>query len=434
MKKDTFKLSIAILLIGGFIVKLLSFIIKILYTREIGQEGIALYTIALPTYSLFVASSIFALPTSISKLVSEEKYKGKQIIFTSFFFILILEGILVTLLYHASPLIATTLLKQKEVTPILKAMALTLPFIALSSIFKGYFLGKMKVLPNTLSNIIEQSIRIMFLIIILPKLDTMKGIITFILLSIITEIVSTLIFFLFLPKQIKIKKSDIIPKKRIIKEILETSIPCFSSRLIGNIGFFLEPIILTSLLLKSGYSNNFILKEYASYNAYALGLLTMPSFFISAIDQILIPEISKHYTKNNIPKLKKRLNQALIYSFIIGFSSSAIILIFKNKLLYFLYKTTAGATYITILAPVFVLFYLEAPLISTMQAIGLAKTSFKISFLGIIIKLGIMSILSTCHIGLFSLVIAEIINIFFVVYLNYRSLKNHLNLNYKDIL
>ncbi|MBR1817222.1 MAG: polysaccharide biosynthesis C-terminal domain-containing protein [Bacilli bacterium] len=155
----------------------------------------------------------------------------------------------------------------------------------------------------------------------------------------------------------------------------------------------------------------------------------MPSFFISAIDQILIPEISKHYSKKNYIKLKKRLKQALFYSFTIGFLSSIGILIAKDNLLKILYRTTSGAAYISLLAPIFVLFYLESPLISTMQAIGKAKTSFKISFLGIILKLFLLSILTFCHIGLYSLVFSEIFNIFFVVILNAYFLKRHLDSN-----
>lgn len=428
-------MSIIVLLVGGFIVKIMSFIIKILFTREIGEEGLSLYTIAIPTYSLLVALAIFALPTSISKLVSEQRYSGKQILITSFFLILILQGILVTSFYQLSPLIAEHLLKQKKLTIILKAMILTLPFISLSSIFKGYFLGKMKVMPNTLSNIIEQTIRIIFLLYFLPPLvqkDKMLGLISFILLSILTEIISCLVFCIFLPKKISFQNLDFHPKKKIIKELLDISIPCVSSRFIGNIGFFLEPIIITNLLLKSGYSSSYILKEYASYNAYALGLLTMPSFFITAIDQILIPEISKHFAKKNLSIVKKRLKQALFYSLIIGVSSSLTILFFKKHLLHILYNTTSGGNYINFLAPFFVLFYLEAPLISTMQAIGLAKTSFKISFLAMILKLLVLSLLCTCHIGLYALVIAEIINIIFVVYHNYQNLEKHLNLKTLD--
>lgn len=418
MKRDTFKMSIFILLIGGFITKIFGFLIKILFTRTIGQEGISLYTIVMPTYSLLITIATFALPISISKLVSENKIRSKTIVFSTACFILLFNAVFIIFILFLAPVISKYLLKQPNVTPLIWAMAATLPFISISSILKGYFLGKFKVAPNTISNIFEQLFRIFFLIVILPyfaQKNVMLGVILFILVNVITELISIFTFSLFLPKEAFLHKEELTVQKNIINRVLSISIPSVSSRFIGNIGFFLEPIILTNLLLFSGYSNNFILTEYAAYNAYAIGLLTLPSFFVSAISQILIPEISKFHAKKETFMIKKRLKQALIYSFLIGLVSSVFILWFRNPLLMILYKTTNGSDYILALAPFFVLFHLEAPLSSTLQALDKSKTAMKITLYGMILKLVLLTILSLAHIGLYSLVISEIINIIFVV-------------------
>ena len=426
MHKDQFKMSILILLLGGFIVKILGFLVKIIYTRIIGVEGVSLYTIVTPTYSLLITLATFALPISISKLISEKHYNTKKIIFSTTFLMILLNFLFTAIIIFLAPWISHSLLKNEESYYLLIAMAFTLPFISITSILKGYFLGKMNVVPNTISNIFEQIVRIIFLLFILPiivKKSLLLGVISLILLNIISEITSIIVFSFYLPKNKIINKDELIPNKNILRNILDTSIPSVSSRFIGNIGFFLEPIILTHFLLLSGYSNEYILREYAAYNAYALGLLTLPSFFIAAICQILVPEISKYNASKNKKMVRRRLNQALFYSFLIGLTSSLIILAFRNQILFALYKTTLGSDYIFILAPFFVLFYLEAPLISTLQAIGNAKASMKITFYGEIVKLGTLIILSLCKIGLFSLVIAEIVNIFFVVILDFKNLK-----------
>ncbi len=426
MKKDTFKTSILILLLGGITTKIFGFIIRILSTRILTPEGISYLTIVMPTYSLFITLSSFALPISISKMVSENKIRSKKIFFSTCFFILFLEIILIFTIFLLAPFIANTLLHQPKVYPLILAMALTLPFISITSFLKGYFLGKLKVHPNVISNFFEQIARILFILFILPKIISyglMYGVISYILLNGLTEFISILVFMAFLPKKICLTKEDIKPNKKIIKEMLETSLPSMSSRVFGNIGFFLEPIILTNFLLLCGYTSSYILKEYAAYNAYAIGLLTLPSFFIMAICQILIPEVSKYKSEQNTLMLKKRIKQALSYSFFIGIISSTFLFIFRDILLTILYKTTLGSDYIFILAPFFVLFYLEAPLSSILEAGGFAKDSFKITFFGVILKLITLSILSFCHIGLYSLVFSEIINIIFVVFLSFKALK-----------
>ena len=65
--------------------------------------------------------------------------------------------------------------------------------------------------------------------------------------------------------------------------------------IIGNICYFLEPILLTNILLINGYSNDYILLQYGAYNAYSISLLAMPSFFIQDISSSLLPEISRFY-------------------------------------------------------------------------------------------------------------------------------------------
>ena len=429
MKKDTFKMSIFILLIGGLITKILSFIIRVLFTRTITDEGMNLYTIVSPTFSLLIALASFSLPISISKIISKQTTARPKIMFTSLFFGLTFSFVLLLLVLLLAPFISSTLLKEETLTPLIYAMAFTLPFISITSVLKGYFLGKMKVIPNTVSNIFEQLARIIFLIFLLPKLvskSIILGVVSYILFNIITEIISIFVFYLYLPKKIMLTKNDFLPSKSIINEILATSIPSVSGRIIGNIAFFLEPILLTNILLFVGYPSSYILAEYASYNAYAIGLLTLPSFFIAAICQILIPEISKYYNLKNYTLVKKRMKQALKYSFTIGLFFSIFLFFTRDFFLEILYKTTRGSDYIFILAPFFVLFYLEAPLTSTLQAINKAKAAMKITLLGAIIKLLIMSILSFLRVGIYGLVFSEIINIIIVVFLNYRILKKAL--------
>ncbi len=429
MKKDTFKTSIFILLLGGFLTKILGFVIRILFTREVGEYGISLYTIVTPTYSLMITLASFAIPISISKLVSEEKIRSKKIFFTTALFLLALNAFMIGGITLLAPFIASALLKQPKVTPLLIAMAYTLPFVSMTSILKGYFLGKLKVAPNTISNIFEQLVRIFFLLLFLPKIvkqNVLLGVITFILMNIVTETVSIFTFCLFLPKKINITKEDLKPRKDILSRILNISIPSVSGRLIGNIGFFLEPILLTHILLYVGYSSEYILEEYAAYNAYAIGLLTIPSFFIQAICQILIPEVSKYHANHNEMMLKRRIKQALFYSFVIGLSCSLAILIFRDVLLQILYKTTMGSEYIFTLAFFFVFFYLEAPLSSTLQAMDKAGVAMRISLYGILVKLFVMVFFSFFKIGIYSLVFSEIINIIFVVHLNYRAVKKEI--------
>lgn len=419
--KNIFIKSTIILILGGIITKILGFIIRIIYTRIVGPEVIGLYSLVTPTYSLLITIATLALPTTISKLVAENKHNTQKIIFTSTILITFINIIVIIFMLLSAKFIANNLLHEERCYILIIAMTLTFPIISISSIIKGYYYGKQNMIPNVVSNIIEQIIRGILIYIFVPIIMEKSEILaasSLFLFSFIEELVSIFINLLFLPKNLKIKKYNFIPDKYTLKNILNISIPTVSSRIIGNIGYFFEPIILKNLLLFSGYSNNYILVEYGAYNAYTITILTVPSFFITAISASLIPEISKHYLNNKYKLVKKRLKEAIIFALLIGIPYSIILIFFGKNILNAIYNTTLGLNYIKVLAPIFPLFYIEAILISFLQALDKAKITMRITIIGVIVKLITLAIASLLHIGMYSLIIAEIINILLVVLLN----------------
>ena len=336
--------------------------------------------------------------------------------------------ILITLL--STKFISTTLLHNKHTFLPLIACSLTLPFISLGYIIKGYFYGKQNVLPHMLSNIFEQIIKLILILTILPLFKNSSPTIQvtiFILLNVITETSSCIIMYLFLPRTINIKNIKLNYNKEETKSLLNITIPSTSSRLIGNIGFFFEPILLTYTLLKTNFTKNYITKYYGIYNAYTIQTLLVPSFFISAISQSLIPEISRLYKNNYIKSLKKRIIEAITLSLLIGITFTTLITIFKDKILLLLFNTNEGSNFITILAPFFILFYLEGPLSSILISLNKIKSTTIISTTGIIIKLLTLTILGLLGFGIYSLIISEIINIIYVTLLQTITLISFIN-------
>ena len=428
--KNNFLRGALVLCLGGFITKILGFIIKIMYTRSIGTEGLALYTLIMPIYSLIVTIAGFGMPIAISKLVAEAKTRSKVILSQGIIILLILNFSIMLLVILCSDFIANFLLNEPRVKILIIGAVLAMPQMALACVFKGYFYGKQRMFPNTISNIIEQTIRIIFIIFFLPYFvskSVILGILSFLLINILTETASILTFMFLLPKTIKINIADIKYNSYYFKDLLFTSIPLVSSRIIGNIGYFFEPIVLSKTMLFIGYTQEFFLLEYGIYNGYSIALLLMPSFLIQALCTALIPEISKFKSLHNNKMIKKRTKEALFSSFLLGLVSTIIVVLGRNFFLNLIYNTSYGADYIFYLGFFFPLYYLEAPLSSILQALGYGTYALKTTTLGVIIKLASMFIFTLFHIGLYGLVISEAINIIFVVVFNMRLLLKYFN-------
>ena len=425
--KNKFLTSAFVLMLSGMATKILGLIIKVIFTRIVGTKTIGLYSIVMPTYSLLLTISTLAMPTTIAKLIAQKK--DMKVLNSATVIILLVNISLIILMHLASPFIANNLLREKDAYYLLIAMSYTLPFASLACILKGYFYGIQKNVPHVVSNVIEQIIRLTLVIVIMPKLIKISYVhaaVGLILTSFFTELASVITFLSFMNKKDAINLSKIKLDKQISKNILGLSLPTVASKIVGNICYFFEPIILTNLLLYKGFSSDYIITEYGAYNAYAISTLTIPSFFITAIALALIPEVTKHLETHNYRLVKKRLREGFLLTFLLGLSFTMMIYLFRDKILLFLYNTTMGSNYIKVLAPFFILFYLETIFASFMQAANKTKITLKITIIASFIKLLSMILLIFLNFGIYSLIISEIIDIIIVVALNYKYYRNYL--------
>lgn len=414
--KNKFIKNTFILILGGFITKLLGMLIKIIMTRNISDTGISLYMLTLPTYNLFITIMTLNLSTSISKLISENKKDTKKIISSSILISIIISIIgIILLLILVKPI--TLMLHNKKLYYPLLTTLLSLPFISFSACIKGYFFGKNKMHVVVISNLAEQLIKIVLFILVLPKINNNILGVSFIIGSnMLSEIVAIVTLSLFVPSSKINLRSNI--DINIIKDLLRISIPSTLSKLIGVISYFFEPIILTNLLLINGYSNNYISYEYGIINGYVIALLTLPSFFTNAISTSIIPVISNAYSNKQYKYIKTKIKQVIILSLIIGISYTLIVIFNKELIMNFIYNTDKGIKYINIMAIVFILLYLEGPINSILLVFNESKYLLKTSIITILIKFILMVTFSFLKLGIYSFIIPILIDIFNTVLLN----------------
>ena len=416
MKKSKFLKSVIILVIGGFITKLLGMVIKIVLTRTIGTTGIGIYMLIMPTYMLLISIAQLGFPVAISKLVAENKFNNRSLVLGIMPISLFINFIIFIFLILFGSFISNNLLHDSRTYYGIIAIGFVLPFISISSIMRGYFFGKERMLPHTFSNIIEDVIRLLFIIFVIPltiPLGIEYTIFFLILSSILSELSSIIIFIICAPKKMDFRK-NIVPKKNNVRNILSISLPATGSRLIGNIGYFLEPIILTFVLIHTGYDSEFIINEYGIINGYVLPLILLPSFFTMAISQSLIPIISKSYSDKNLNYTRSKIKQAVNLSLLIGIPATLIFIFIPNVPLKLIYNTDIGINYLRVLAPICLLHYIQGPITSSLQAMGKAKVAMKGTLYGMILRASTLFIFSYLKIGLWGLIIAISINIIFV--------------------
>ena len=287
-------------------------------------------------------------------------------------------------------------------------------------------------IPHVVSHVIEQIVRMILTILLVPTLleiDLVYAVAFLILVNMVSEFTSIVVLLLFLPKKLSIRKEDVKPQKQNVKNILSIAIPNTNTRLIGNIGYFLEPILLTSGMLVAGYNASFITQEYGIIAGYSMPMLLLPGFFTGAISNSLLPVISKAAVEKKYPYIKRKLKQAIGISLSIGLPVTLILFIFPEFFLNLIYGTTHGGNYLRALAFPFLFYYIELPLAATMQAMNMSKKVMLDNMIGIILKTILLYVLSLLHIGMYGFIIASSINIILVSTSHYFHVKKALNRN-----
>ena len=427
--KEKFIKSTIVLIIGGIITKILGMLNKVIMARYLGTEGLGIYMMILPSFILFLNISSFGFPVAVSKLVSEDDRNNKKLIFTSIIFVLFINFLLMIFILFIAKYLSFNLLHEKRSYYAIMAISLVIPFAGISGILRSYFFGRERMGPHVISHITEDIVRIIAMVIGVPFFMH-KGVeyaVCFVILTnIISEVTSILILFFFLPKNFSLTRSDVKPSKIYLRDCLSISIPTTATRLIGSICYFLEPIILTGVLLYVGYPNSVIVREYGIISGYALPLILLPSFFSNAISQALLPVITKKYKMRDIAGVKRKIRQGIAYSLLIGIPLTIVLEMFPDKLLKLLYNTTSGVSYIRFLAPVCLLQYIQAPLASTLDALGMSKENFTSNLAGVLTRLVMLPLFSLIKIGMWGLIFSTSLNVVVVTMMNIKQVRKKL--------
>ena len=152
--------------VAGIIVKVLGAFFRIPLANMIGAVGMANYTPAYALYSFLLVVSTAGLPVAISKMVSERCAKGQfreaERVFRisrTLMMVLGVIGFLVLLIFgkHIAELID---IPGSALS--MKATAIALLLVPVMSSYRGYFQGMQEMRPTAISEIAEQSFRVLF--------------------------------------------------------------------------------------------------------------------------------------------------------------------------------------------------------------------------------------------------------------------------------
>lgn len=415
-----------ILIIGNMFIKVLALANRVILTRLLGNEGISLYMISLPSIMLFLSLGSLSLNVTVTKLVAEKK--DSSIINKS-----IKIGVIASIIFGlglillSKPIAFVWVRQPKIFYPILLAAPL-ITLTAINSVLRGYYNGLKKVNITTISVLIEQIIRILASILLLIIFID-RGIVYATSIAIIAMSIgefASIIYTLLMLKKYRLPKLN----NTKTKEILDIAFPITATRLFGNLTYFLEPIIYTLSLSLLNYQASKILFLYSETTAYTIPLITMFSFISLALAAAIIPYVAT--ASGN--EVNLYIRKAIFYSIIPAIPITTILIMYANQFMNLIYNTSIGSVNVSKYCIFFIIYYIQSPLISIMQAKNHSKKLLQVIAFNDIFKLGLIFLLP--FITKDALIIAIIIPSTIITITLYIFLKKeyHFHFNSREII
>jgi stage V sporulation protein B len=421
-----------ILILAGLITRVLGFVNRIVIARLIGDEGVGLYMMAVPTLFLIITATQLGLPVAISKLVAEaqalgDNRKTKKILIVSLSITSILSIVFTILLVVFAPIISQAFFTDERTYYPLIAITPVIPIIAISSIIRGYFHGRQQMKPAAYSQVIEQIVRIL-LVAVCTKAFLPYGIeyaAAGAMLSAVFGELASLVYMLFmfkLKKHIKIRRhffKSLKNGKITFHELMSIALQTTGSRMIGSFSWFLEPIVVAQSLAIAGVATITATKQYGELTGFALPLLMLPSFITVSLSTSLVPAISEAMAQKQFLQIEHRLHQALRLSFVTGGLAVVVLYVFAEPIMQLMYGSVKAAVFVQVMAPFFIFHYFQGPLQAVLQALNLAQAAMINSFIGAAVKTALIFMLATRPaFGIMGAALAIVIGIMLVTLLH----------------
>lgn len=184
LKQNSFLNGAFIATFGIVISKILGMVYVIPFYAIIGGTGGALYGYAYTIYNLFQSLSCAGIPNAISKIISEYQTLGYEDAKEKAFMIgrrlaIIMGFTIFIILFVFAPVISKAILGDlqggntlEDVTMVVRVIATAILIVPTLSIYRGYFEGHKFITPPSLSQIVEQIVRVF--IIVLGSFLTIK--------------------------------------------------------------------------------------------------------------------------------------------------------------------------------------------------------------------------------------------------------------------
>lgn len=405
----------AVLSIGLFLSKALGLLYVIPLYAMVGQENLGLYQYAYIPYNIMLSFAISGMPIAVSKFVSKYNalgdYETGRRLFKSSLWIMIGTGIVSFLLLYflAEPMAHMVIADDEqvfsvdEIAGVIRWVSFALIVVPFMSLTRGFFQGYQQFTPTAVSQLLEQIVRILFVlagvyVVINFMEESPRTAISFAVFAAFIGALAGLAILGYYWKREKPEFDRLLDSsthsngaslKDMYRELIVYIFPIVLVGLANPLFQFVDMITFNRAMSSIGLASVSD-GQLAMLNFTTHKIVMIPVMIGTAFSMALIPIVTGYFTTGNRTAMTRSLDQTYQIVAFLTFPMVLGLMILSGEFYHLLFEEDAvGAAILRSYAPASILFALYTVTGSILQAIDRHKWIVLNLLIGLLLKLAL---------------------------------------------
>ncbi len=433
-------LGSVILILSAVITKLMGAVFRIPLANMLGGEGMGYFSSAYGIFMTVYAVSVTGLPAAVAKLTAENsalgrfanvrRIKREALLFFS------ITGLAFTLLMLAAAYPFCMLTGGVQTVPSVLAIAPSIFFGCVTSVYRGYYEGLRNMFPTAVSQIIEGLVKLAaglaLCVLVLKNPETFSPVCRYFggsqdsalpaaaAAAVLGISLSTAAGTAFLILRDKLRGDGISAasiketsgsgctdsRRSIVRALLKTAVPIAVGALVTNLTSLIDLVTIVRSLEKGiarspeyfariapGISSadlpNFI---FGSFTGLAVTVFNLVPSFTNMFGKGILPAVSEAFAEGDKVKIREHTEKALLATALAAFPAGIGISVLSGKILRVLFpwkplETSLCTMSLSILGIGVIFLCLSSTVFAVLQAAGRPDLPVKLMLAGVAVKL-----------------------------------------------
>ena len=380
---------------------------QIIIAGKIGAEGVGISALISGVGAFAVTLALSGIQPGCIRLMAEHLGRkdiagARKTLTCSILHALLFGSLSGLLLFFGADAIVRLWIRDSRALTSLRILAITLPFISLSSCLGGYFVAVRRVYKSACAQIVGEVLRVTFTLLLLERMvgqGLPAALVALALGNAISDVFCAGILSLLCLIDRRIHLTERSPLRghlfdfSIIKKLLSITLPIALTTYARSGLVTLEHSLIPRGLQQFGMDHSSALAAYGVIQSMALPVLLFPCALLWSFAGLLVPEVTESHVQKDTTRIRFMMQRVFSLTLFFAIGTSGIMIAFSDILGSVLYQNSEVSHIIRLLSPLIPVMYLDSATDAMLKGLGQQVYCMKVNIIDSLLSVILVLIL-----------------------------------------